>query len=203
MSRRRALALLIGAGALTQSAAAADLAYDLTKKAWVDGKTVQVYVQMPKARGGHGPNEPSKNKPKVDVFLVAPVSDAEPYGPEMAMPLDKISGKPVRDAEGKPMPDVIVPAHDDTFERFTKKPTDTYGYWIVPGPKATPETVAIQPMPANSMVGEALVQRIKIDGVWLPLNDAKTVRKGLALGLVAKKFATWGGIAWLKNPPKQ
>ncbi len=194
--------MLIGAGALAQTAAAADLAFDLTKKAWVDGKTVQVYVQVPKARGGHGPNEPSKNKGKVDVFLVAPVSDAEPYGPQMSMPLDKISGKPMLDASGKPMPDVIVPAHDDTFERFATKPTDTYGYWIVPGPKATPETVAIQAMPANSMVGEPLVQRIKIDAEWLPLNDAKTVRKGLELGLVTKKFATWGGIAWLKSPSK-
>lgn len=197
------LALLATAFISAMAGGSEGQAFDLTKKVWVDGEAVNVFVQMPQAAGGKGPNAATDAYADVEVYLIGAIDEQRPFGPEMRRPaVDPATGKPMLDAGGQPLGELVIPAHDDTFARFADAaaPVDTFGYWIIAGPKATSRTVRTRGVPKKSLSGAPLAYEIRLDGRWQPLTRASVVARGLAAGLIEKRFSNWGGVAWLERP---
>lgn len=207
MHVRRLLVLVVAAMAAVagpSAGAAGERTFDLTKKVWVDGRTVAAFVLMPQVAGGQGPDEPSAAYDDVKVYLIGPADEDHPYGPEMRRPaVDSVSGKPPAGPDGAPSEEIVIPAHDDTFARYAgaDTPVDTFGYWVIAGPQASAATVRTRPMPARSLAGAPLAYAVRLDDEWRPLTDASIIERGLAAGLLALKFSNWGGVAWLEETP--
>jgi len=199
----RIAAATLAAAALGGSFAGAGEAFDLSKKVWFEGRTVDVFVMIPSAAGGSGPDGPSPRHPDVDVYLVGAISETEPYGPQARRPaIDPATGTPLLDEHGRPRAQIVIPAHDDVFSQFAAaaEPADTFGHWVVPGPRASDATVRTRSMPADSLAGAPLVWSIRLDGEWRPLIDAAVIEEGIARGLLKLAFSNWGGVAWLDEP---
>lgn len=209
MTARRTLTLVIAAMvaiAGLRTGVAGDRTFDLTKKVWVDGRTVAAFVLMPRVAGGRGPDEPSAAYEDVDVYLIGAVDEDNPYGPELRRPaVDLVSGKPLAGPDGAPSQEIVIPAHDDTFARFAgaDTPVDTFGHWVIAGPRASAATVRTRQMPAGSLAGAPLAYAVRLDDEWQPLTDAAIIRRGLDRGLLALKFSNWGGVAWLEELPAE
>ncbi|MCC7411450.1 MAG: hypothetical protein IT495_07455 [Gammaproteobacteria bacterium] len=207
MTGCRIAGLLLGAAvALTGAVVYADggEGFDLTKRVWVGGRTVDVFVLMPQIAGGKGPNEPSAAYADVDVYLIGSVDEGDSYGPEVRRPaIDPATGRPLLDEHGRPIGEIVIPAHDDTFASYAgaDAPVDTFGHWVIAGPRATAETVRTRAMPEQSLAGAPLAYAINFGDEWQPLTDAALVKRGLDSGLLALKFSNWGGVAWLAGRP--
>ena len=174
--------------------------FDLTKRVWMDGRTVNVFVLLPSAAGGQGPNEPQDERQDVTVYLVGEIDQTDPYGPAIQRPgMNPATGEPISGPDGKQIDFITIPSHDDTFTYHVTRdtPADTLGYWVIPGPAATADTVHTRPQPQNSLAGAPLAWEILLDGKWRPLNHADTVRRGIDAGLLEARFSNWGGVAWL------
>ena len=190
--------LIMGVGPL---AAEETRPYNLSEPVWVDGEKVTAFVILPGAAGGDGPARPTDRYPDLKVYLVGSMDPANPLRPGNRFDIDPATGKPPLDSEGNPLPFLITPDHDDTFTRFVpaEAPVDAFGYWIIPGPAASPETVHTRDVPPESITDAPLVYEIQLDGRWQQLTDADVIEEGIATGLLEAKFSNWGGVAWLER----
>ena len=189
--------------AVSASLAAAQekMTYNLSEPVWVGGEMVTAFVMLPGVAGGDGPARPTERYPDLKVYLVGAMDPAHPLRPGNRFDIDPATGKPPLDSEGNPLPFLVTPDHDDTFTRFVtaEAPVDAFGYWVIPGPAATPETVNTRDVPAESITDAPLVYEIRLDGQWHRLTDAGVIEQGIAAGLIAAKFSNWGGVAWLER----
>lgn len=164
--------------------------YDVNKPVWFDGVVVQAYAQIPKPDGSVSPS-PSRRDDRV--YLVGNIFATSPFGSEIHIPNAPI----------------VVPAHDDVFTRWiaARRPSDVYGFWVVPGPAAhvaegdSQQNVRVRPMPAGSLAGAPLAYAIKYEGQWYVLTSGDIVELGLDRGLLVAVPSTpdggFGGVAWL------
>lgn len=184
---------VIAAVTLIVSAACVEAAQpqaDVNKPAWYKGVIVQTYAVIPKPDGSVVPDASRRD----DVaYLVGYIFDQSPFGGEI-----KIPNAPL-----------VVPAHDDVFTRwaYDRRPSDLFGFWIVPGPAAIAtegdpqQNVRVRPMPAGSLAGAPLAYAVKHKGRWRYLTSADAVETGIDYGLLtavpSNPAGGFGGVGWL------
>lgn len=102
--------------------------------------------------------------------------------------------------------DRVLPAHQITLTRMSsERPTKTLGYWVIPGPLATPETVRVQANPERSLLDAPLATALRIGNEWLPLDSHVVIEYGIATGQLALRYFSQGGsmtATWMQPTPQ-
>lgn len=160
----------------------AERARVIERDAWFAGLPVKLQVQIPTAYGGAAPNAPSDAHPDVVVYVTGATRTVAASAPEMSVPT--------------PNGPRVLPAHDDVLTRMipSKRPADSIGYFVVPGPKADASTVRTQPDPQNSWPGAPLVREIFVGTDWVRLTNHAIIEYGLAMGWLALEYFDYGGL---------
>ncbi len=178
-----ALATVIGLAQPTGAAAA-----DKAVFGWFLSLPVKMFAKSPPKLGGTGPEGPTPAYPDLIVYLISPVDEIAPHGPQAIIPTP----------QGKR----TLPPHMDILDALipATAPHDALGYFVIPGPKATAETVRSGPAPADTIVGAPLAKEIRIGGVWVPLTSSVVIQYGLKLGLLDTRYFDYGGLQWAEVP---
>lgn len=153
--------------------------YDVSRDAWFAGHVVRQFGQLP-APVGTGPTEPSPQRPDTPIYLVGYIGDA-PFAP------------------GGPIPGVgTIPDHDHVWPIFTVKAYDSDGFFVVPGPAATPATVATRPAPPDSLAGAPLAHAVNFGDGWRDLTVVPLIQLGVDRGLLRLVHIGFGGVGWIE-----
>lgn len=155
------------------------------------GLPIQLFAEAPPFLGGTGPAAPSRGTPDLVVYLTAPTSEGNYTAPSAMIPT--------------PQGRRWLPPHEDTLARFVteEERADALGYFIIAGPRATPERVRVttdpnQPDTSLYASGAPLAREIKVGEQWLPLNSHVVIEYGLRNGLLAAKYFDYGGLMWAR-----
>lgn len=176
--------------ALLSSGAIAQPATDKAVFGYYLGIPVFMNAQTPPVLGGHGPAKPSNAVPDLIVYVTAPTSKDETFhAPQRWIPT--------------PQGRKYLPPHEDTLTRFVTEsaPADALGYFVIAGPKASPDRVQVSADPrvsdpASYLPGGPLARAIKVGEQWLPLNNHVVIEYGLRTGLLATRYFDYGGLMW-------
>jgi len=183
----RLLLTMVGAAALACSPALAQSG----KPDPHAGRSVPMwYLGVPVLIGGGPKPPPGTVIPDLPVYITTPVSDTLGHSPEVPE---------VRPHDGK---HVTLPAHQDTLSRLPDpgKPARAVAYFVLPGPKATEDTVESGKQPANSWADGPLVRKIKMGEEWMLLNNHIVIEYGLAKGLLRLQYFDIGGSGMMYKP---
>jgi hypothetical protein len=168
-------ALASGAPALARpSAPAANEA----ENTWVNGHVVKLCVRTP------DPANPAPDPalPDAEVYLIAPVDPAHPFAPGVVIP-------------SPPAPAPIIVAVHDTVQAGRHGPANCYGVDVLPGPRATPQTVLTRPDPNG---GATLAYAVMFGPVQLDLTSAVIIKLAVRAGLLTldHSWPGYGGTCW-------
>lgn len=157
--------------------------YDISRPGWFAG--IQV-IQFARLTNPADPSSlaPSPERPDTDIYLVGNIST--PFSAEQTIP----SG-------------AVVPAHDDVWSVYTATVYDGFGYWVVPGPTASTDTVRTRSQPANSIAGAPLAYQIRLGQRWVNLNNAAVILYGLRTGQLRLIELGFGGAGWFIFPQQR
>ncbi len=158
---------------------------------WYAGVPVQLHSYQAE---GRAPNAPAVNPAvmrayesaeRFPIYVTAPVTEGSPFSPE----------RPLRTPEGR---DVTLPAHQSTLTRMppSDKPARGIGYFVLPGPAASPDTVRTAEQPAKSWPNGPLAREILIGSEWTPLNSHYAVQYGLRTGLLKLEYFDGRALMW-------
>lgn len=81
----------------------------------------------------------------------------------------------------------VVPAHDLVIDQFVSQnaATPALTFFVVPGAKATPDTVRFVEGPSDSLPGRPLVREIFVGTDWVRLTSHVIIEYGVAMGWLA------------------
>ncbi len=158
---------------------------------WYAGVPVQMHSYQTQART---PNDPPvdpavmrafKAAERFPVYITAPITEGSPFSHE----------RPVKTYDGR---DVTIPSHQGTLTRMppSDKPARGIGYFVLPGPAASPDTVRAAERPKNSWASGPLAREILIGSEWTPLNSHYAVQYGLRTGLLKLEFFDGSALMW-------
>ena len=172
------------------TAARTTLPYDETEISWFRDRPVRLFIKLPT-----GPPDPAL--PALSIYLIAPVDAAAPLDP------GGIFFPPPNAPPG--LPPIAIPAHDQTLERLSPQPANCFGFFVVPGPAATPETVLSREDPNIAGLpfpfsGIRLAYAIVVDGRTRLLTSPNAIQAGLASGLLSLVPLGYGGTCWSAFP---
>jgi len=151
--------------------------YDISRPGWFAGIQVIQFARIP------NPQDPSSlaplpERPDTNIYLIGNIGTT-PFSAEQTIP----SG-------------AVVPAHDDVWPVYTATAYDGFGYWVVPGPTASTDTVRTRFQPSNSLAGVPLAYQIRIGQRWLNLNNASVILYGVRTGQLRLIELGFGGPGW-------
>ncbi|MBW8485866.1 cupredoxin domain-containing protein [Actinomadura parmotrematis] len=154
---------------------------------WFLGMPLVHNVAVPGYYGGTAPDEPDPALPSMRCYLTAPVDEAAPSSPVRRVPT----------AGGMR----TLPSHQNTTDKHPgPQPHNNYGYFVVPGPAATEDTVRSRPAPPDGLPAEPLAYAMRLGGRWTGLNNHLVIEHGVATGLLALVPLEYGGQMWTSFP---
>lgn len=157
-------------------------AYDEQERAWLNDREVSLFVDM--ADPVCGPAGPTDKQPDVDSYLIAPVDATAPQTLGGTFPVPGGGS-------------ITVPVHDVTLDRQipASQRANGFGYYVLPGPKATSNLVLTREDPNGS--GLKLAYAIKFGGFFRPLTANWIIRAGVEQGLLSLDPSIgYGGTVW-------
>lgn len=178
--RRRALAV---AGAVTvaltplasavpaqaaPSRAASTITYNEREQAWLFDRVSTLLVATPGPGGPTGPGD----QPDVTLYAVGPQDPDHPQGLGGTFPLPPEAGGGT----------ITIPQRDIVLPYPVVQPSDCFGAYVVPGPRATARTVLTRVDPNGS--GIPLAYAVDLGFGPIPLTASWKIQAGIALGLL-------------------
>lgn len=157
-------------------------AYDEQERAWLNDQEVSLFVDIPDP--ACGPAGPTDKQPDVDSYLIAPIDATAPQALGGTFPVPGGGS-------------ITVPIHDLTADRYipASQRADGFGFYVLPGPKATSNLVLTRVDPNGS--GLKLAYAIKIGGFFRPLTANWIIRAGVEQGLLSLDSSIgYGGTVW-------
>lgn len=118
------------------------------------------------------------------IYVTAPVDTAIGVSPERQVP--------------HPQGVRVLPRHQATLTRMpaSDAPRASSGWFVVPGPRASADTVRTQDDPPQSWPGAPLASAVRLGPAWVPLNNHVAIERGLELGLLALRPFSAGAAIW-------
>lgn len=157
-------------------------AYDKQERAWLNNQQVSLFVDIPDPVCG--PVGPTDKQPNVDSYLIAPIDATAPQALGGTFPVPGGGS-------------ITVPVHDVTVDRYipASQRANGFGFYVLPGPKATSNLVLTREDPNGS--GLRLAYAIKFGGFFRPLTANWIIRAGLEQGLLSLDSSIgYGGTVW-------
>lgn len=158
--------------------------YNIAHPAWFAGSQVSEFVQTP------NPTEPSTltpspSRPDTNLYLVGNIGSI-PLNPEQTIP----GG-------------AVVPDHDVVWPIYPQTIYNGFGYWVVPGPSASTDSVRTRTEPANSLAGAPLAYQIRLGQDWVDLNNADLIKSEVQTNQLRLVELGYGGAGWFLLPQKK
>lgn len=158
--------------------------YDISRPGWFAGIQVTQFARLPNPTDPSS-LAPSPDRPDTNIYLVGNIGST-PFSAEQTIP----SGE-------------VVPAHDDVWPVYTATVYDGFGYWVVPGPTASTDTVRTRPQPPKSLVDAPLAYQLRIGQRWVNLNNAAIIVYGVQTGQLRLIELGFGGAGWFIFPQQR
>lgn len=169
---------ILAAGAPALAASAPAPAANEVENTWINGHVAQLNVKTP------DPANPAPDPalPDAQVYLIAPIDPAHPFAPGIVIP-------------SPPAPAPVIVAVHDTVQGGRHGPANCYGIDVLPGPRATPQTVLTRPDPNG---GATLAYAVKLGPVRVDLTSAVIINLAAKAGLLTldHSWPGYGGTCW-------
>lgn len=147
---------------------------------WFLGMPLVHNVTVPDFYGGTAPAEPDPSLPAMRCYLTGTVDEQAPSSPVRQVPT----------ADGMR----TLTSHQNTTDLHPAgRPHNTFGFFVVRGPKGTDATVGVRPAPPDSLPPEPLAYRIRLGDRWVGLSNHLVIEYGVATGLLALVPLEYGG----------
>lgn len=131
-----------------------------------------------------GPPGGAPDPTAMKIYVTAPIDVAIGVSPERSVP--------------RPEGVRVLPRHQATLTRMppSDAPRLSGGWFVVPGPRASTETVRAQDDPPQSWPGAPLASAIRLGPAWVALNNHVAIERGVELGLLALRPFSAGAAIW-------
>lgn len=154
---------------------------------WYLGMPLVHHIVLPEFYGGTGPSEPSPELPSLRTYITGTVEHQALSSPVRQVPT----------ADGVK---TLIPHQNTTDVHPGNRPHNSFGFFVLRGPKGDDGNVLTDPCPPDSIPDAPLAHQIRIGEHWVRLNHHQVIEYGVETGLLRLEPLEFGGIMTASFP---
>ncbi|GAA4038549.1 cupredoxin domain-containing protein [Nonomuraea soli] len=154
---------------------------------WYLGMPLVHHIILPEYYGGTGPADPSPELPSLRTYITGTVEH-------------QALSSPVRQVPTASGTKTLIPHQNTTDTHPGNRPHNSFGFFVLRGPKGDDGNVLTDPCPPDSIPDAPLAHRIRIGEHWVRLNHHQVIEYGVETGLLRLEPLEFGGIMTASFP---